>query len=739
MGVKQRLERVSGAQGELSPLLRSRVNDLAKAAAADARLENITPLPEGARTRTPGTRFIAPWKDETRPARLIDFEVTLGDSYMLAFNGGVMQVFRNQAPVLNLAGTAPYELAHPFPDNRLDNLFKAQVRGTMFIAGGGRPRVLVRNADNDWTISEYVPTEAPVRLQNTDKTSTIRASAETGVVTLTASKPIFLAGHVGSIWRIDEGDLSTVPAWKAIETPIALGQRRRNKGRIYEVVTLNATTGDTGPNPPVHDEGDVFSSGGNVTWRFISNAGGYVRINAVASATSATATVLDRLPAQVTTATASYRWFEAAWSDVRGWPDAVSVSDQSLVWTRENEYFISKANDLYSFDLLDEEDSAISAAINSPDGKLTEIVWVLPVGIIVLGARSNEWVIRGGNNAYERLTATNQRAVVQGSRGSYKPHQPAMVEGGAVYIGRGGRSLHFAKFDGVTEQIDFQTFTTFSRNMLRAGARQLAWCPDPNPVLWVRMADGTLRGLTLMPEQDVAGWHRRPMINGKVLQNAAVQSSDDSFTELWLGVERVINGQTRRYWEVQQRYFEALDEDAPTAAGAWFVDCALATLPGAGPFSTVSGLGHLEGQLVNLFADGVFLGKATVSGGSVTLPRPMRNIVVGLPLAWRLDTLPFEASTNKGTTKGLDKSTNQIALHLHETGTGFVSANGGPEELIYPTAGVSPAEPLALLSEVRMVTVEVATGKELTISLSGDDALPFTLLSLALEADIKDP
>jgi len=512
--VKQRLERVSGAQGELSPLLRARVNDLAKAGAADARLENLTPLPEGARTRTPGTRFIAPWKDETRPARLMDFEVSLGDSYMLAFNGGVMRVFRNQAPILIPAGTAPYELAHPFPDNQLDALFKAQVKGTMFIAGGGRPRVLVRNLDNDWSLTEYVPTEAPVRLQNTDKTWTIQASAETGTVTLTASKATFLAGHVGSIWRLDEADLSTVPNWKAIESPIAVGQRRRNKGRIYEVVTLNATTGDTGPNPPVHDDGDVFSSGGNVTWRFISNTGGYVRITAVASPTSATAIVLDRLPQRAVTAP-SYRWFEAAWSDVRGWPDAVSVSDQSLVWTRNNEYFISRPTDLYSFDLLDEEDSAITAAINAPDGKLTEIVWVLPIGVLVLGARSNEWLIRGAQNAFERLTPTNQRAIPQGSRGSFKPHQPVMVDGGAVFIGRGGRSLHFVRFDGATEQIEFQNFTTFSRQMLRAGARQLAWCQDPNPVLWVRMADGTLRGLTLMTEQDVAGWHRRPMINGK--------------------------------------------------------------------------------------------------------------------------------------------------------------------------------------------------------------------------------
>lgn len=734
--MRQRLERASGAAGELSPLLRARVNDLAKAASADARLENITPLPEGARTRTPGTLFIAPWKDETRPARLIDFEASAGDSYMLAFNAGVMRVFRNKAAIL-AGGGGTYELAHPFADSRLDFLFKAQVRGTMFIAGGDRPRVLERIADNNWTIAEYVPTQAPVRLQNTNKALTIQASGETGSITLTASSSLFLAGHVGSIWRIDESNFAAVPAWKAIETGINVGDRRRNKGRIYEVVALNAATGDTGPNPPVHEDGDVFSSGGNVTWRFISNSGGYVRIDAVASGTSATATVLDRLPSQVVS-TPSYRWFEAAWSDVRGWPNAVSVVDQSLVWVRDNEGWITKANDIYSFDLQDEEDSAIAFSINAPDGKLTEIVWVLPVGVIVLGARSNEWVVRG-QNTFERLTATNARAVLQGSKGSYSPHQPAMIEGGAVYIGRGGRQLHFARFDAVTEQIEFQNFTTFSRHMLKGLARQLAWCADPHPVLWVRMADGTLRGVTLLPEQDVVAWHRRPFLNGKVLQIAAVQSADGTYTELWLGIERTINGTTRRYWEVMQQYFEAIDPDAPTAAGAWFVDCALATVPGAGPFSTVSGLGHLEGQTVNLFAAGNYLGQAVVTSGAVALPRPMKDIVVGLPLAWRLETLPFETSTPKGSTKGLEKSTNKVILHLHETAAGEVSANGSEPALIFPTAGVPPGQPMQLASEVRTITTGTVTEPELVITLSGSDAMPFTVLSITCEPDIKDP
>ncbi|MGL5446413.1 MAG: hypothetical protein ACRDBL_03790 [Rhabdaerophilum sp.] len=731
--MKLRVDRPSGASGELSPLLYARTNELAKAAAADALLENMTPLPEGARTRTPGTRFICPLADETKPARLLPFEAAIGDTYMLSLNGGVMQVFRDGARVGTSTGET-YEVEHPFRHDQLDGLFTAQIRGTLFIASGGKPQILTRNSDIDWTIAPYETVEAPVRIQNTDQAKTIGASGVTGTVTLTANFPCFLVGHIGSVWRMDEKDFSDIPAWKAIET-VALNDLRRNKGRIYQVIALNGGT-DTGPNPPTHDEGDVFSSGGNVTWRFISNSGGYVRIDAVASATSATATVLQRLPDQVTTKP-TYRWFEAAWSDVRGWPTVVSVVDQSLVWARENEVWISKATDIYSFDLIDEEDSAIAIAINAPDGKLVQIGWILPAGVLVIGTRSNEWVVRG-QSTYERLTATNARAVPQGSRGSLIGHQPAMINGGAAYIGRNGRRLHFARFDAVTEQVEFQEFTTFSRHMLKAGARQLAFTADPHPVLWVRLDDGTLRGLTLMPEQEIVAWHRRPMINGKVLQIAAIQAADESRSELWLVVERLINGETRRFIEQMQPYFEADDPKEPTAAGAWFLDCARATALNTGPYSSVSGLEHLEGQTVGVFANGVMLAERIVADGRITLPRPMRNILVGLPLHWKIKTLPWETNTNKGTSKSLMKSCSRTTVHVHESAGGMLSANGGPEQDIFLTAGTAPAQPMPLTSGTLAITIEPITDMELVITLQGTDALPFTLLGLTPEIDLKD-
>ena len=728
--MRQRIDKPSGASGEVSPLLYAR-SDLSKQQASDRDVINFTVLAEGARTRTPGTKFVTPYRNEARPARFVSFEAAVGDSYLLVFNDNKMRVFKDGGPVYD--GATLFELDAPFTDAELEKLSLAQSKSVLFLATGGKPKRLTRNSDVSWELVDYPSENGPVRIQNTDQSKTIQASSETGSITLTANFDAFKPGHVGSTWRLDEKDFSQHPVWKALETPIGLTHRRRNKGRIYEVVALNAGTGDTGPNPPTHDEGDVFSSGGNVTWRYVSASGGYVKITGVLSPTSATAEVMQRLPASIVTIP-TYRWFEAAWSDERGWPRSVSIVDQSLLWTREDEWWMTKASDIYSFDQLDEEDAAVSGAINSPDGKLVDIQWSLPTGVIVFGSRSSEWVVRGPS-MYERLTATNARAIPQANKGS-APSQPVMVDGGAVYIGRSRRKLHFAKFDAVTEKVEFQNFMNYARHVLRAGAYQLAWQADPHEVLWVRRGDGTLAGVTFKPDEDVLGHHQRIFENGFVEQIACVQSGDDAQTELWLGIRRTINGVTRRYIEVMQPYFDASDDPVPTAKGAWFLDCALKYA--GDPATTISNLGHLEGESVRVFADGRHMADAVVAAGAITLPTPKTEVLVGLPIEARIKSLPFEGATQKGVTKGLFKSSNRVVLHMLESQGGALWSGYGALSPVHFSGGNTPGAPLPLTTGLKPITIDPASDIEFSIELVCADAFPFTLLGWTPELDIKD-
>ena len=67
--------------GEWSPELHGRV-DLAKYSNACRVLRNMIPLPQGAATRRPGTRFVATAK-ETGPVRLIPFQFSAGQAYVI--------------------------------------------------------------------------------------------------------------------------------------------------------------------------------------------------------------------------------------------------------------------------------------------------------------------------------------------------------------------------------------------------------------------------------------------------------------------------------------------------------------------------------------------------------------------------------------------------------------------------------------------------------------------------------
>lgn len=723
-------DQTSLVSGETSPLLDAR-GDLAKVQSGVKTLSNMVVLAEGAATRRPGTGFIAALKDEARPAALVPFEAGAGDSYVLAINGGVIRFFRAGAPVL-LAG-APYEIAAPFGDADLPSLRWTQSLDTMFIAWNGPPKRLTRTSDTSWSLVDYAFERGPVKLQNTDQAVKLTASAATGVITLTATAAVFDAGHVGSVWRIDEMNTGDIPSWK-IAVNYTVGTKVRYLGRLYEVITA----GDSGDTGPQHDTGDVQAGGASATpgcvFRFLCTDHGFVRITAVASGTSATGTVTQTLAPSIV-ASGSFRWSEGAWCAKNGWPSIVSIVDQSLLWGRRNEAWMSETTDIYGFEEGKEDDSSVSFRLFSPDGRALDFQWAMNAGSLLLGATSGEWVVRGPSS-YDRITAANSRGFLQQSEGS-APHQPVSISGGAVFIGRARDRLNFAKFDFLSDRIDIQEFTTFSRHMLRRKAAQLAWQADPHRILWVRMEDGGLSAVTLRPDQEVAGWHRHVLPGAFVEQICAIQSPDARSSELWMQTRRVVNGATRRFIEQMKPFFLASDSAAPTAAGAWFLDCGKAY---AGPPTTLlTGFGHLIGELVHVLTLQGDSGSFTVSAaGEVHLPFEVTEAVCGLPVEWQVKTLPIEVTTATGPSKGKRKTVNRVYLHLYESGAATVRASDGPENDVMVSGGVDFNAPYPLFSGVRAITLDARTERVATLTIAGKTALPFTLLGMTAEIDITE-
>lgn len=791
----------SFASGEVSREIHARL-DLAQRQNAFERSDNMVVITEGGLTRTPGTRFVAPLKDEARPGLFLPFRFSKTDAFMLVFNAGVMRVYRNGGIVETSPGVA-YEVSHPYTDADLPNMRWQQVTDTIFIVCKGQPpRRLKRESNTNWVLDLYVTTSPALEPQNTNTALQIDVTALTGVGVMTSSSALFLAGHQGTVWRLDESSLGFTPLWKANET-VASGDLRRWQGRTYRV---SGTGGDTGPNPPVHTEGNELSGAGNVGWDFVHGGFGYAQIDSLNSATSANITVVGStsIPSSVQANNTS-RWFEAAWSGVRGWPEHIGLLDQSLVFARGDTIWKTRPGDLYDFEIDGTTESALVIRLPSPDGQFLNIEWMQISSIIVVGTSSSVWLIRGPS-PYDPLTISNVRPIPDKDVGS-APHRPVSLDGGVMLIDNTRRDLHFAGFDRVAETLDMRLATQFARHILASGARMLAFQRAPHRLVWVACDNGGLVAMTFQPQQELTACHRHPVPGAFVEQVAVMPGQETPDDEVWMICRRTINGASRRYIEQMRPFFTPVDAEAPSADGAWFVSCGL-PFPAAKPLtaitranpavvtctahgfaagdvvecsslsgpngerltgayivrspatntfqleqngvlvdasawalftfsgtaarqvSTLSGLGHLEGQTVAILADGAVQPRRVVTGGSITLAQPAATGVVGLPLPWRVKLLPLEVQTQRGFSKGDFKQATMIIVDVVHAAGGRMRVNGGEWEPLMPTGGDLLGVPLALTTGAVRVNPATPSARELVIEFEGDDPLPFTLTGI---------
>ncbi|MEO3429739.1 hypothetical protein AAFN88_12815 [Pelagibius sp. CAU 1746] len=85
--------------GEIGPRLAARV-DFPKYRNAGARVENMTPLPQGGLTRRPGTRFVAAAADQEKRPRLVPFEFSTDQAYVLEAGDGKFRFFRDKGQIV---------------------------------------------------------------------------------------------------------------------------------------------------------------------------------------------------------------------------------------------------------------------------------------------------------------------------------------------------------------------------------------------------------------------------------------------------------------------------------------------------------------------------------------------------------------------------------------------------------------------------------------------------------------
>lgn len=85
--------------GEISPRLDLRI-DTKKYASGAFTIENAIVMPHGGLRKRPGTKFIAEAKDSTDDPRLIAFEFSTDQSYMLELGDSYIRPFKDQGTII---------------------------------------------------------------------------------------------------------------------------------------------------------------------------------------------------------------------------------------------------------------------------------------------------------------------------------------------------------------------------------------------------------------------------------------------------------------------------------------------------------------------------------------------------------------------------------------------------------------------------------------------------------------
>jgi hypothetical protein len=736
--------------GEVSPLLHGRT-DLAAYAISVAELLNIIPTIQGGALKRSGSRFVAAAATVGGDVRLIGFEPQLTQAYMIEATNQAFRFYTNNALVA--PGAVPYVLATPYLESELAALSWQQSNDVMYFAHGAHQQMkLARTGAASFAIAPHTLRNGPFKDANTNEAVTVAASGTTGIVTLTASSPIFLAGHVGAPFRIEAADFAATPAWEPAIKGLAIGDRRRSEGKIYQAATLPSNGSmRTGTIQPTHTQGaewDGMATGkdindkdwGGVLWQYVNDRYGTVTITAVdPGGLTATASVVRTIPSTA----ATWRWAHAAYSAAEGWPTAVCVWNERLIYARGSRVDGSVVGDFDNFAERDSAgainaDSAFSYTLASPN----PIRWLRADLQLIVGTTKGEYAIGPLNNAAAPGPG-NLQAPPQSFYGSNRA-QPVQIGSKTMFVARGGRKVREAGYSYDANRYVANDTTVRAEHVTRGGVSQLAYQQEPYGLLWAVRNDGTLLSFTYSEEQEVRGWSRHVIggsssADGKapaIVEAVGVIPDPSGVNDqVWLSVRRWINGGFRRYIE----RLEAFWDFGQDVADGFFLDSGL-TYSGE-PASIIAGLEHLAGQTVWVLADGASHPDLVVSPtGQVTLANAItaRKVQIGLAYTARLTTLKLEAGGNAGTAQGATKKIVKLGMRLLEALAITVGPPGGNrDDVLMRSSADAMDRGLGTFTGDQVIDYPGSFERDGQITVESYQPLPLTLLALMPRVDTR--
>jgi hypothetical protein len=692
---------------------------------------------------------VAEVKDSTKKVRLLRFEFSTDQAYVIEAGHQYFRFYMNGGRIESPPGT-PVEIVTPYTETDLPRLKYVQSADTLYLAHPNYPlHKLVRQSHTSWTLTPVNLLPPPTYeggLSAANITLTLGATTGLGV-SVTASANLFDASDVGRMLRSGQGrgtirsvataTSATIDVLDAFSSTTLAGGSWVLEGSPNATLTPSGISTTGGPR---HAIATLTLSSPASGWRQ-SDVGRYVRVNKgvlritkYSSASVVEAEVLTELANLNAAPGGSWSIEDPAFSDARGYPRAVAFFEQRLILggskAQPQTFWGSNSGEYEVFGLGSDDDDAFEFAIAAND--VNTINWIVPARVLLMGTASSEFSVSGGDRGTQVAIGPNNVDVKSSTFwGSTDLVAPIRIGNAALFVTRTGTELREMVFSLERDAYIANDLLLLAKHLtIPAGIVDMAYQRHPNSTVWCVRGDGVMLALTYQREHDVVGWSRhltgtegpdQTPTTGFFESVVTIPHWNGNRDVTWVVVRRRING-------IWKRYIEYLD-----SVGGYYghlgVDCGL-TYSGS-PTTTVTGLGHLEGEVVDILGDGAVYPRATVTGGQVTLQGlPASMIEVGLPFRSVMETMRPEVPT-QGTSQGLPKSWGKVWVRVDKTLGAWI--NG--QEIPFRDPNMPMDQAPALFTGDIQVDL-VTTDRGATITVEQRQPLPQTVVAIFGELGI---
>jgi len=509
--------------GELSPRLDGR-NDLTKYSSGCKRLENFIVYPHGAAARRSGSTFVAEVADSDNKTRLIPFEFSTTQTYMLEFSNLKIRFYKDNGSILEgdktitaITQASPGVItcsSHGYETG--DEILITAVVGMTEL---NDIRFLVVKIDaNTFSLTDKdsvaINTTAYTAYSSAGTMNRVYTvvtpyttaqlfdikfaqSADVMYITHPAHEVEKLSRTAHTAWTLTDVDFTNGPYLDQNITATTLNPSAHTVGTGITVVA-SAITGIN--NNTGFQSTDVG--------RLIQFVDGHGKITAVADTLNFTMEII----VDMGSATASANWSLGAFSDTTGHPSCVTFFEQRLVFAGTTDQpqtiFFSKSGDYENMDAniggTVADDDAIIYTIAS--NQVNAIRFMTATRTLILGTAGGEFTVSGGGTD-SAVTPTNILIKKQSNHGA--ANVDAIAVGNAtLFLQRAKRKVRELAYNFDVDGYIAPDMTILAEHITESGLTQMSYQQEPNQIIWGVRDDGELVGLTYQREQQVTAWHR---------------------------------------------------------------------------------------------------------------------------------------------------------------------------------------------------------------------------------------